>query len=138
VLCFCVKCSRPSRPSHEVISPILYFRPNDGSKRRARTLGRVKSKGVTDRLRPNDGSKMAIGSFKSQRRRNQNPEGGEAEAEARRAASAQAFFPSRRAREKAEQKGGDRGSGYRQQARQPAFPVVGPALRSGRSFDWEN
>src|SRR6516225_1724651 len=47
---------------------ILYFRPNDGSNRRG-TLRRASDlKDLTGGERPNDGSRTAIGSFKSQRR----------------------------------------------------------------------
>jgi len=52
-----------------------------------------------DRQRPNDGSKMAIGSFKSHGGA-KTRRAAVAEAEARGAASAQAPFPARRARER--------------------------------------
>jgi hypothetical protein len=45
---------------------ILYSRPNDGSNFRTSILAYVGSKGLTDCQRPNDGSKVAKRSFKSQ------------------------------------------------------------------------
>src|SRR5437016_5101305 len=60
----CVASDRP-RERRKGNSIILYFRPSDGSNPRTRILPHVRFKGFMSCQRPNDGSKTAIGSFKS-------------------------------------------------------------------------
>ena len=62
-----MRCVGPSGRRRKGNSIILYFRPSDGSNPRISIFPHVRFKGLMSRQRPNDGSKTAIGSFKSQR-----------------------------------------------------------------------